>query len=102
MTSLSEIRSVADAYLWKLHAVGIDSVETLYARCSTAEGCERVAAATGIDRGHLDQWMHHADLLRLGLSDRDAELLEAAGVLTSLALAHRDAHVLRHRLRQVN
>jgi predicted flap endonuclease-1-like 5' DNA nuclease len=67
-------------------------VDTTLKKGATPKGREEIAAASGINKKTILQWVNHVDLFRVkGIGSEFSDLLEAAGVDTVMELAKRDA-----------
>jgi predicted RecB family nuclease len=83
MAKLNTIEGIGEAYMAKLEAAGITSVEGLLEACATKKGRVAVAEKTEITEKLVLRWANQADLSRIkGVGGEYAELLEAAGVDT--------------------
>lgn len=103
MTSIVDIEGIGPAIAEKLRKAGIRSTQALLDRCGTAKGRKEVASATGIDSSKLLEWVNHADLYRVrGIGSEYSDLLEEAGVDTTVELAQRNATALYETLVKTN
>lgn len=103
MTSIVDIEGIGPVIAEKLQKAGVRSTEALLDRCGTATGRKEVAAATGIDSSKLLEWVNHADLYRVrGIGSEYSDLLEEAGVDTTVELAQRNATSLYATLVKTN
>lgn len=103
MTSIVDIEGIGPAIAEKLRKAGIRSTQALLDRCGTTKGRKEVATATGIDSSKLLEWVNHADLYRVsGIGSEYSDLLEQAGVDTTVELAQRNATVLYETLVKTN
>ena len=103
MAKLNTIEGIGEAYMAKLEAVGITSVEGLLEACATKKGRVAVAEKTEITEKLVLRWANQADLSRIkGVGGEYAELLEAAGVDTVPELAGRKAENLFKKMQEVN
>ena len=103
MTSIVDIEGIGPAIAEKLRKAGIRSTEALLDRCGAAKGRKEVASATGIDSSKLLEWVNHADLYRVrGIGSEYSDLLEEAGVDTTVELAQRNAATLYETLVKTN
>ena len=101
--NIEEIQGLGPVYGAKLRAVNIATIRRLLAIGQTADGRQKIATQTGIHISMILTWVNHADLLRVpGLNPQYAEILEAAGVNSPLALARRNASSLTATLTRVN
>jgi predicted flap endonuclease-1-like 5' DNA nuclease len=103
MTNLVDISGIAEIYAEKLHAAGVPTVEALLEKGATPEGREEIGEASGVGHAQVLTWVNHADLFRInGVAGEYAELLEASGVDTVVALAQRNPEHLTEKMGQVN
>ncbi|HET9911723.1 MAG TPA: DUF4332 domain-containing protein [Anaerolineales bacterium] len=103
MTSIVDIEGIGPAVAEKLRKAGVRSTQALLKRCGTAQGRKEVASATGIDQSKLLEWVNHADLYRVrGIGSEYSDLLEEAGVDTTVELAQRNATALYETLVKTN
>lgn len=103
MTRLTYIEGIGEAYAQKLKETGIKSVEDFLEKGASAQGRKELAMQSGINEGMLLRWVNHADLLRIkGIGAEYAELLEAAGVDSTIELARRSSEKLYRRMLEVN
>lgn len=91
MTKLIHIEGVGEAYLGKLSAAGVTTVESLLKQGSTPAGRKDLEKKTGIRHDLILEWVNHADLFRIqGIGEEFSDLLEEAGVDTVAELAQRN------------
>jgi predicted flap endonuclease-1-like 5' DNA nuclease len=103
MTKLTYVEGIGVAHAQKLKETCIKSVEDLLKKAGSAQGRKELAIQSGIQVDALLRWVNHADLLRIkGIGAEYAELLEAAGVDSSIELARRSSEKLYQRLLEVN
>ncbi len=103
MAALDSIEGIGATYRGKLEEHGINSVETLLDAGSSRKGREELASKSEISPKLILRWVNHADLFRIkGIASQFAELLEASGVDTVMALAQRNAANLHPKLVEVN
>jgi hypothetical protein len=103
MMPISAIESIGDPSARRLEAAGIRTTGALLDRGATAKGRQEIARETGISERLLLRWVKYADLFRVnGVASQWAELLEAAGVDTTRALAQRNAEHLHDKLVTIN
>jgi predicted flap endonuclease-1-like 5' DNA nuclease len=89
---IEEVEGIGPSFADKLAAAGVRTTDDLLRDAGSADGRERLAAASGISAGQLLKWANHVDLMRLnGVGAEFAELLEAAGVDSPAELAQRNA-----------
>ena len=97
-----EVEGIGPAYAEKLGAAGVATTDDLLEKGGTANGRDKLAAATGITGKLILEWVNHADLMRLnGVGSEYADLLEAAGVDSCAELAQRNAANLAITLQEV-
>lgn len=103
MARIADIEGIGGAYATKLVGAGVKTVESLLKRGGTSQGREELAAATGINKKLILEWVNHADLFRIkGVGSEFSDLLEAAGVDTVKELAQRNADNLHQKLNETN
>lgn len=103
MASLSSIEGIGNVFAKKLEKAGIRGTNSLLTRCGTKKGREEIAAATGISKKQILEWVNHADLFRIrGIGSEYADLLEAAGVDTVPELGQRNAKALHETMVKTN
>ena len=103
MAKLTDIEGVGEGSAQKLKAAGIRSADVLLKKGATKKNREEIAERSGIGYAVILKWVNHADLFRVkGVGGEFAELLEAAGVDTVLALARRNPANLQKKMAEVN
>lgn len=103
MAKIVDIEGIGAAHAAKLIEAGVKTVESLLKRGATPQGREALAAATGISKKLILEWVNHADLYRIkGVGSEFSDLLEAAGVDTVMELAQRNADNLYQKLVETN
>ncbi len=103
MRKVSEIEGIGPAYAEKLATVGVTSVEDVLAKGAEKKGRQELAGATGISEKLILRWVNCADLFRIkGIGSQYADLLEAAGVDTVVALARRNPTNLTKKMEEAN
>jgi predicted flap endonuclease-1-like 5' DNA nuclease len=103
MTKLIDIEGIGEAYVKKLNAIGIFSVEDLLEKGASPKGRKEIAEKTGINDALILKWANRADLFRIkGIGEEYSDLLEAAGVDTVPELAQRKAENLYQKIVEVN
>ncbi len=103
MSDLHEIEDLEEAQLAALAALGLRTTDDLLAAGAEPAGRRRLARELAIEESHVLRWVNHADLMRVpGIGPQEAELLEAAGVDSPLALARRNAENLTAALDKAN
>ncbi len=92
MSKLVDIEGVGPVNARKLLKAGVRATGSLLKKGATPKGREEIAAASGINKKTILQWVNHVDLFRVkGIGSEFSDLLEAAGVDTVMELAKRDA-----------
>ena len=103
MKKISAIEGIGPAYAEKLATAGVASVEDILAKGAEKKGRQGLAEATGISEKLILRWVNCADLFRIkGIGSQYADLLEAAGVDTVVALARRNATNLTQKMNEAN
>ena len=103
MANIEDIEGIGPKYGQKLKDFGLNTIEKLLEKGSTAKGRQEIANATGISEKLILTWTNMADLCRIkGVGPEFAELLEAAGVDTVKELRHRRADNLHAKMLEVN
>ena len=103
MRKVSEIEGIGPAYAEKLATAGVTSVEDVLAKGAEKKGRQELAGATGISEKLILRWVNCADLFRIkGIGSQYADLLEAAGVDTVVALARRNPTNLTKKMEEAN
>ena len=103
MTKLSKIEGIGPEFEAKLKAVKVGSVEGLLKMGATAKGRTELAAASGVGKKLILEWVNAADLFRVkGVGGQYADLLEEAGVDTVVELAGRVPEALHKAIMEVN
>lgn len=103
MTKLSKIEGIGPEFEAKLKAVKVGSVEGLLKMGATAKGRTELAAASGVGKKLILEWVNAADLFRIkGVGGQYADLLEEAGVDTVVELAGRVPEALHKAIMEVN
>jgi len=103
MTKVSGIEGIGEAYVQKLAAAGVATVEGLLQAGSTPEGRKELAEKTGISGKLVLEWVNRADLFRVkGVGEEYSDLLENAGVDSVPELAQRNAENLYQKLVEAN
>jgi hypothetical protein len=104
MVPVKDIEGIGEKYAQDLEGkAGITTIKALLESCASREQRAELAAETGISPKLILNWANMADLLRVaGVSEEDAELLEAAGVDTVPELAQRNPENLFHALEKAN
>ena len=97
------------ASAWSLTALPSSSPRAYSRSCSFFSGSssvvssQEIAAASGIGKALILEWVNHVDLFRIkGVGEEYADLLEEAGVDTVVELAQRKAENLYEKMLEVN
>ena len=97
------IDAIGDDSLQRLVEAGVRTTGELLIRCGTGEARSALAERVQVPAQTLLEWAHMADLMRIpGVGRQYAELLDACGVGTVIALRTADAGKLEGRMREVN
>ncbi|MBV9356426.1 MAG: DUF4332 domain-containing protein [Chloroflexi bacterium] len=103
MVAVQEIKTVGPSEAEKLSQAGVTTVEGLIEQGKTRSGRHRLAAASGLPEHDILKWVDRAHLMELkGVGKQYADLLEVAGVDSSLELSHRLPANLHQRLLDIN
>ena len=103
MAKLEMVEGIGVKYAKDLRIIGIRSTASLLKRGATPSGRKEIAAASGIGKALILEWVNHVDLFRIkGVGEEYADLLEEAGVDTVVELAQRVADNLHKKILEVN
>jgi len=103
MAKLEMVEGIGVKYAKDLRKAGIRSTASLLKRGATPSGRKEIAAASGIGKALILEWVNHVDLFRIkGVGEEYADLLEEAGVDTVVELAQRVADNLHKKILEVN
>jgi len=103
MAKLEMVEGIGVKYAKDLRKAGVRSTASLLARGATPIGRKEIAAASGIGKALILEWVNHVDLFRInGVGEEYADLLEEAGVDTVVELAQRVADNLYTKILEVN
>jgi len=103
MTKLISIEGIGEAFLAKLTAAGVTSIEDLLKKGATPQGRKELEEKSGVSHAKILEWVNHADLFRIkGVAEEYSDLLEEAGVDTVVELAQRNAENLLKALTAAN
>src|SRR3970040_1946228 len=95
MARIDQVAGIGHKEATKLRKAGVRTSKGLIDAAGDRKGRNELAAATGLDPRHIQQWVNHSDLLRLkGVGAEYAELLVAAGVDTLRDLRRRNPTAL--------
>ncbi len=102
-TRLVTIEGIGETYAAKLKEMDLSTVEELLEKGSTPQGRKELAEQSGISSKLILRWVNMADLFRIkGVSEENADLLEAAGVDTVPELAQRNPQNLHQKMVETN
>ena len=100
---LEEIEGIGPTHAATLAAHGLSTTDQLLEHGGTPSGRAALAEKSGISDTLILEWVNHADLCRIdGVGCEYADLLEAAGVDTTVELAQRNAGNLATALERTN
>ncbi len=100
---VEEIQGIGRGFGRRLRQLGITTTLELLEAGNDPARREAIAEATGVAPFVVRKWVSMADLLRVpGVGAREAELLEAAGILSVQQLARQEAFALAHELSEIN
>jgi predicted flap endonuclease-1-like 5' DNA nuclease len=103
MVNLEKVEGIGPIFANKLKQAGVATADALLQKAATPQGRQSLAAATGISRKHILEWVNLVDLFRVqGIEEEYSDLLEEAGVDTIVELATRHPSNLYERLLMVN
>jgi predicted flap endonuclease-1-like 5' DNA nuclease len=103
MAKLELVEGIGKKYAKDLRKAGVLSTGSLLKKGGTPEGRKEIAAASGIGKALILEWVNHVDLFRIkGVGEEYSDLLEEAGVDTVVELAQRRADNLYEKIIEVN
>lgn len=103
MPDIKSISGIGSTFADKLSRIGIKTTEGLLDNAATAKGRKSIADRTKISASLILRWVNHADLFRVkGVGEQYADLLEVAGVDTSVELGRRQPANLHEKMVEVN
>ena len=103
MAKLEMVEGIGVKYARDLRKAGVRSTASLLKRGATPSGRKELAAASGIGKALILEWVNHVDLFRIkGVGEEYSDLLEEAGVDTVVELAQRVADNLYKKVIEVN
>lgn len=103
MTTLIEIEGIGPVKAARLNKAGARGTNGLLKMGATRKGRDELAKATGFDSKTILEWVNRADLFRVkGIGTQYSDLLEAAGVDTSLELSKRKPEALLEAMTKAN
>jgi predicted flap endonuclease-1-like 5' DNA nuclease len=88
--TLKKIEGIGSRKALKLKKAGIRSVHGLILKAADPKGRQEVSQSTGFSTQSVLEWVNRADLFRVkGIGEQYSDLLEKAGVDSTLELAKR-------------
>ncbi len=103
MAKLEMVEGIGKKYAKDLRKAGVRSTASLLSKGATPSGRKEIAAASGIGKALILEWVNHVDLFRIkGVGEEYADLLEEAGVDTVVELAQRVGDNLYKKILEVN
>ena len=103
MAKLEQVEGIGIKYAKDLRKAGVRSTSGLLEKGATPAGRKELAAASGIGKALILEWVNHVDLFRIkGVGEEYADLLEAAGVDTVVELAQRVPDNLHTKILEIN
>jgi predicted flap endonuclease-1-like 5' DNA nuclease len=100
---IEDIEGIGAKYASQMKGAGVNTTDALLKKGGTSKGRTALAAATGLTKTQILEWVNRADLYRIkGIGSEYADLLENAGVDTVAALARRNATNLLEKLKETN
>lgn len=103
MAKLEQVEGIGFKYAQTLRKAGVRSTGSLLEKGSSPSGRKEIAAATGIGKALILEWVNHVDLFRIkGVGEEYADLLEETGVDTVMELAQRRGDNLHQKMLEVN
>ena len=103
MAKLEMVEGIGVKYAKDLRKADVRSTASLLHKGGTPAGRKEIAAASGIGKALILEWVNHVDLFRIkGVGEEYAALLEEAGVDTVVELAQRKAENLYAKILEVN
>lgn len=95
MARIDQVAGIDHKQATKLRKAGVRTSKRLIEEAATRRGRTQLARETGLSAKDLQNWVHHADLLRVkGVGGEYATLLVAAGVDTLRDLRRRNPTAL--------
>jgi len=103
MAKLEQVEGIGAKYAKDLRKAGVRSTASLLEKGGTPAGRKEIAAASGVSKTLILEWVNHVDLFRInGVGEEYADLLEEAGVDTVVELAQRKAENLYQKILEIN
>lgn len=103
MPTLVGIEGIGPARAAKLNKAGVRGLNGLLKAGATRKGRQELAKATGFDAKTILEWVNRADLFRVkGIGSQYSDLLEAAGVDTTVELSKRQPEALLAAMTKAN
>jgi predicted flap endonuclease-1-like 5' DNA nuclease len=88
---LEEVEGIGPVFAKRLRAAGVRSIRGLLEKGMDSKGRKEIAASVKTTPKQVLEWVNRADLFRVkGVGEQYSDLLEKAGVDTSVELAKRD------------
>jgi predicted flap endonuclease-1-like 5' DNA nuclease len=103
MAKLEKIEGIGPDYARKLGNLGIKTTEALLRKGASPEGRKEIEEKSGIGHKLILEWVNLADLFRIkGVGEEYSDLLEEAGVDTTVELSRRKGENLYEKIIEVN
>jgi predicted flap endonuclease-1-like 5' DNA nuclease len=100
---VEDIEGIGPVHAATLQAAGVRTSDQLLERAGPKGGRDELAATTGISPKLLLEWVNACDLMRIrGIGAEFGDLLEAAGVDSTVELAQRNAANLATTFAELN
>ncbi len=101
--SINNIEGIGPEFAGRLNRAGINTVDQLLAKGTTAQNRHRIAAESGCNESTILKWVGMADLFRIkGVSSQYSELLHLCGVHSVADLAGRVPKKLHRKMQHIN
>jgi len=102
-TEITSVEGIGPKYAEELGKIGINTVEQLLEKCSSAESRAKYSESTGLSEKSLERWAKMCDFFRLsGVEGNEAELLEVGGFNNMGELANAEAGDVLSKLEAAN
>ena len=103
MATISDIEGIGPVNAAKLSKAGVRGTNGLLKMGATRKGRQELAKATGVSAKVILDWVNRADLFRVkGIGSQYSDLLEAAGVDTTVELSKRQPEALLAAMTKAN